>query len=373
MLRTFSMAILLAFMASLGGFQVALSQEEPTSPQELPQGYQQEQTPSEEENPPPQEPITPETGPVPESPAVVSPGEPGVVFGPQAPPPPAEVPTPAFSVLDEIEPNNLEPQVIPSNSDVRGRLLDTIDQDLFEFTISATSKVTITLQNMAPIPQTTDGLFPVGWRVSVFGDLEHQAPYTLVFGARLDKPAATRTVGLWAGTYLVRISPPFNIPITGFSRKPYTLRVRTEPLGDTRDVEPNDTSDGAILIDTNGTPYTGWFQRVDDADYYRVNIVNVGPDNDPIEGASTAWSLSASMPGEPSESAYLETTICLKDVTVFAANDLETPIASFCLLKGRTTGYTLYMDTGLYFIRVKSKPFSSELSSYTISISPGQF
>lgn len=177
--------------------------------------------------------------------------------------------------------------MIPNNSDVRGQLKDTIDQDLFEFTISAASKVTITLQNMAPIPQTTDGLFPVGWRVSVFGNLEAMAPYTLVFGARLDKPAATRTVGLWGGTYVVRISPPFNIPITGFSRKPYTLQIRTEPLGDTRDIEPNDTKEKAKLIDTNGTPFTGWFQRVDDTDYYRVNIVNVVPGTAVLQGGGS--------------------------------------------------------------------------------------
>lgn len=79
------------------------------------------------------------------------------------------------------------------------------------------------------------------------------------------------------------------------------------------------------------------------------------------------------MPGESSEPTYLEAAICSKEVTVFAANDLKTPIASFCLFKGRTIGTTLYLESGLYFIRVKSKPFSSEVSSYTISISPGQF
>lgn len=304
---------------------------------------------------------------------VVEPIPPEVVSGPQAPPPPAEVPTPAFSVLEEIEPNNLEPQVVPSNSNVLGRLSDTIDQDLFEFTIGATSKVTITFRNMEPIPPTTNGIFPVGWRVSIFGDLEHQSPYNLVFGARLDRSTATRTIGLWAGTYLVRISAPFNIPITGFSKNPYTLEIRTEPLGDTRDIEPNDTTDGAILIDTDGSPYSGWFQSVDDTDYYRVNIVNITSTGDVVEEATTPFSISISTPGEPTESVYLETALCLKDATIFAADDLNTPVASFCILKGRNTGYTLYLETGLYFIRLKSKPYQAEILPYTLAIQPGQF
>lgn len=375
MLRTLCIVLIAFSMGIQGSLSVARAQEVPVALEELPQELPQDQTSTGAKNPPPQEPIPPETGPVPESETVVSPGEPGVVAGPQAPPPPTEVPTPAFSVMDESEPNDLEPQVIPNNADVRGQLNTAFDQDLFQFTITATSKVTIVLRNMEPIPPTTNGLFPVGWRVSLFGSMEHQAPYTLVFGARLDKPAATRTMGLWAGTYVVRISPPFNIPIAGFSKKPYTLEVRTEPLGNTRDIEPNDTSVGAILIDTNGAPFTGWFQRVDDTDYYRMNIVNLspGPEAQPIQGASTAWTISASIPGEPSQDINLETTMCLRDVTIFAADDVNTPIASFCLLKGRATGYTLYLDTGLYFIRVKAKPFNSEPSSYTISIKPGQF
>lgn len=347
-------------------------QEEPTALNDQIADEQPEQEPQSAQNAQAQE-ERPETEPVPEAEFVIGAGQPEAASGLHVPPPPAEVPTSALTTIDESEPNNLEPQIVPDNVNIRGRLDNAYDQDLFEFTTQGTTKVTITFRNMSPIAPTTDGLFPVGWRISLFGNLLTGASYDLEFGARLDRPFATRTVGLRGGTFLVRISPPFNLPILGFSKKPYTLEIRTEPLGDVRDVEPNDTSNQAVLIDIDGKPYAGWFQSVDDTDYYRIDVVNIGPDRYPIAGVSVPYYFHVSVPGEPRESVYLESIMSMQDCTIFASNDLTTPIGSFPLIRGRRNGKVFNLGTGTYFIRLRSKPYTSELLSYTLDVKPGQF
>lgn len=312
---------------------------------------------------------------------VVEPAQPEVVSGPLAPPPPAEVPTPAFSVLEEIEPNNLEPQAIPDNSDVHGLLSGATDQDLYQVYLGAQEQLfTLTLRHETFEVPSSALVFPVGWRVTLYGPTE-KAPraYELVFGARLDRQSASRSVGLNMGTYLIRVSPPFNIQITGFSKLPYTLEVRSGPIGNVRDIEPNDeiaTRRGRSL-GLDGTRYTGWLQQANDVDYYRVNIINLTSAGFEVANATIPYYLTVETSGTPSDSIYLdmiESRTCQTGkVSIFAEGDTVNPISSFCLVRGKKIQTVLYLDSGAYYIRIDRPAPIGDAYSYTIQLKQGSF
>ena len=386
--------LILSFLAA--GFSLAKAQQEPQSPPEA-----QEQAPSlpseaevppldeiepneiepqgppeaqEQAPPPPLEilPLDDETEPNGQEPQ----GPPEAQE--QAPPPPSAV---TILPIDEIEPNEIEPQAIPNNANVRGQLSNVLDQDLYQVYIPSTSLFTITLRHdQTAIPSSISGL-PVGWRVTLYGATEKGAgAYELVFGARVDKETATRSMGLSSGTYLIRVSPPFNIPITGYADLPYTLEVRTGPLGNVRDIEPNDnisTTSGKVL-DPDGTSFQGWLQQANDVDYYRVNIIYAKPDanytNTPV---TLPYSLVIETGGTPQASPYLdqlESRTCTTGrVSVFSRTDTTNPISSFCLVRGKRRQSTLYLSSGLYYIRIDRPIPVGDAYSYTIQLEESSF
>jgi len=211
---------------------------------------------------------------------------------------PSEVP---ILPIDEIEPNEIEPQAIRTNANVRGQLSSALDQDLYRVSLPSIDQLfTITLSHdQTAIPSSISG-FPVGWRVTLYGPIEKGVrAYELVFGARMDKESATRSIGLNFGTYLIRVSPPFNIPITGYADLPYALEVRTEPLGNVRDIEPNDdiaTRRGRVLA-LDGTIFQGWLQQANDVDYYRINIVNLTTSGEVVDEATVPYYLTIETDG----------------------------------------------------------------------------
>ena len=289
---------------------------------------------------------------------------------------PSEVPP-----LDEIEPNDIEPQAIPSNANVRGQLSSALDQDLYRVSLPSIDQLfTITLShNQTAIPSSISG-FPVGWRVTLYGPIEKGVrAYELVFGARTDKESATRSIGLNFGTYLIRVSPPFNIPITGYADLPYTLEVRTEPLGNVRDIEPNDdiaTRRGRVLA-LDGTIFQGWLQQANDVDYYRMNIVNLTTSGEVVDEATVPYYLTIETDGKPQASPYLEMlesrTCTTGRVSIFAQNDLTNPASSFCLIRGKKVQVVLHLDSGAYYIRIDRPIPVGDAYSYTIQLEESSF
>ena len=279
----------------------------------------------------------------------------------QEAPPESEVAGMAFASPSflETEPNDTIPQVLPPSFSVSGILSTALDVDTYRFSHLEPARLTLRfLHGPTQEPPAQDGeqasqgstltgimedllsaAFPVSWQVKLTGPqgLPKERQVSLLFGSRRDRPLHERVIGLWPGAYTVTVRVPFNPLVPGlWSPEPYTLEAIAEPLGDFWDVEPNDSPALAIMVSV-GQPVEGWIQRVDDADYYKMDVSK--------EGYYTFRFTSLVQPKGAS------TPECVARAEL-SDDESGTTLLGFCVPPGQTLTQALWLDPARYRLRV---------------------
>jgi hypothetical protein len=280
----------------------------------------------------------------------------------------------------ETEPNDTIPQVLPPNFSVNGALGTASDVDTYRFSLLEPTRLTLRFLH-APIqePPAQDGeqasqgpaptwttedlfsaVFPVSWQIQLTGPqgLPKERQVSLLFGSRRDRPLHERVIGLWPGAYTVTVRVPFNPLAPGlWSPEPYTLEAIAEPLGDFWDIEPNDSPAQAIMVSV-GQPVEGWIQRVDDADYYKMDVSK--------EGYYTFRFTSLVQPKGAS------TPACVDRVEL-SDDESGTTLLGFCVPPGQTLTQALWLDPARYRLRVFAPMPNTALDligGYSFTLSP---
>lgn len=222
-------------------------------------------------------------------------------------------------------------------------LSQTSQTNYYSFTLEAAAKVSLNFKHASIGDEPSDWIY---WRATIHS-LDQSAGYLLLTSAGTTTDT-TRSVGLPAGTYLVKVERGW----AALDFSDYTITVSAES-GASSEQEKNDTPAEASQIAT-GTAYTGSLTPLPsgtDVDHYRFTL-----------DAASYVSLNFKHASNGTDFSYWHATIQSANGAV-----------DYLLLdsSGTATDSTRYLalPAGTYLVKVERGSYGIDHGSYTVTVS----